>query len=1527
MKRVFSIIACLLLTMTAAWAEPSGNWTDEGNYASAYKDYSSSGGLISIHIENAAQLARLACQANYNGFNEGAVLVYLDADIDLSAHCWVPIQASQVLKLEFRGQDHKITGMTIHNPTMYAGLFGNAKNVTVEHLTISNAQIKAGSARYAGIIIANALDCCIHHCTVENSALTLESTDWSLSAYAGGLVGLGTFSKSLSYQFKSNKVLNTQLTDNSRYGAIGGLFGATQINYSSTTNPITISDCHSSVQMVSNNNYPDAYSASGIPAGGMIGIVGEGEQDTGMLTLKHCTTGGTLTTRGGAICGGLVGINQCKANLAIEYGVSTMTIEGSTTENCGGLLGYAREGSTTDIKDSFSSSYLYTTGNTACLGGLVGYVQDEKCNLTNSTFAGTIHGQQWVAGALIGFVLESDFNTMRTNHRINGLVYDRSLCNLPMAGYVSVTFNDDEMVGKTSKELTSDDVPYNSLLKAPIDIKTAYSGTLCYEDNIMLAAIPFYVKDPLHNYYCAYQVTTVSELVPIAYNRATKTALGMYDVVKAPNGAGINTFLKVEEDAESAVKTITPLDPGEADVIVTYYNAATKKQSQRKVHLNVTYGVPYNNNEPTDFPGGNGAIDDPFLIQNASQLARVAADKEVYNRPDKYYRLANDIFINTNLIQTDETVKSGATVWTPLEWCANLDGNGKTIYGVYVHENPVTFNIERDGNYSSHFILKDRKSAGLFYLLSGYVHDLAIVDSYVSVTSNTSNSTLYIGLLSGMMTGDARIERCMVHGVLDSNKTSGGLVGYAVDIDTEASRLAGRDANSPITMSCGMIEDCYGCVHVEYGLDYYHENGTRRNKANATASGIAGNGVKTINRVLSTGKVENFTTCRGVSVRADGSDSDTDTWYYDKQQMRTNETTNSYGEHTTAEMIGGDIFAGNAAWQHEKGRYPILKQFANTPYGDLLSMPVLFADGDRAGSVTKVFEFPTDNVTWTAVNGDTYVDVINECGGASPMSTGSDYIYASTNESVSQCTKALRVMQIDVSVPEGTTVGIDFKDVNCKKAWLTALGKNVDTGVVTLRDAVTLKSKYLDSESDTEIIEAFNTEAMANHVTAFPELRFFTGVKVLKPDLLSDLSDLSELELPRQLTAIAPGVFSGCTSLESVTIPSTTEEIEAGVLDGSSIKDIYVDAKNTCLEVRDHALLTTDEELTLLAYPPARGEKTITLHGPFHNIATHAFNRIPQLDAIYIDYPKPEGSAVQMDDEAIVHYDYDANGELMDIYINDGSYDGHQENFHYDTGGNMDGILMKEYLEKWYWQEYADAGKLHRYFPLTVTAAHWATMYIGFCTQLPDGMKAYVVPDEVTPSSTSITLKRIKNKLHHTVPVIIYCETPGTYNLSPEVGMSPADDVPMTANKLQGTDIGQVRGYGGTEEPSYGLATNQTEIQNEYSILTLSLSKTGAVGFYGFVGTMIPPYKAYLTCNWVGGNSRSLSVVIDDEIDEATGIIDIDHSPLTIDHSAGAVYDLQGRCVKNGEWSKVNGQLPKGLYIKNGKKMVISRHL
>ena len=55
--------------------------------------------------------------------------------------------------------------------------------------------------------------------------------------------------------------------------------------------------------------------------------------------------------------------------------------------------------------------------------------------------------------------------------------------------------------------------------------------------------------------------------------------------------------------------------------------------------------------------------------------------------------------------------------------------------------------------------------------------------------------------------------------------------------------------------------------------------------------------------------------------------------------------------------------------------------------------------------------------------------------------------------------------------------------------------------------------------------------------------------------------------------------------------------------------------------------------------------------------------------------------------------------------------------------------------------------------------------------------------------------------------------------------------------------------------------------------------------------------------------------------EETTGVVSIDNGKWIIDNEAGAWYDLQGRKV-NGQSSMVNGQLKKGLYIVNGRKIV-----
>ena len=150
----------------------------------------------------------------------------------------------------------------------------------------------------------------------------------------------------------------------------------------------------------------------------------------------------------------------------------------------------------------------------------------------------------------------------------------------------------------------------------------------------------------------------------------------------------------------------------------------------------------------------------------------------------------------------------------------------------------------------------------------------------------------------------------------------------------------------------------------------------------------------------------------------------------------------------TAEILSSKLMGGSNAWQQDDERYPMLKTFANTPYGKLLSMPVRFDDTDkrtdRAGDVNYIFEFPTDDVIWRALNGQTYIDVINDCGAASIVQRTNDNVeilIAQAKNVESQCTWAMRTLPLNLR--SGLTHFI-FKDPVAQRAAEAAFDKNQD---------------------------------------------------------------------------------------------------------------------------------------------------------------------------------------------------------------------------------------------------------------------------------------------------------------------------------------------------------------------------------------------------------------------------------------------------------------------------------------------------
>ena len=156
-------------------------------------------------------------------------------------------------------------------------------------------------------------------------------------------------------------------------------------------------------------------------------------------------------------------------------------------------------------------------------------------------------------------------------------------------------------------------------------------------------------------------------------------------------------------------------------------------------------------------------------------------------------------------------------------------------------------------------------------------------------------------------------------------------------------------------------------------------------------------------------------------------------------------------------------------------------------------------------------------------------------------------------------------------------------------------------------------------------------------------------------------------------------------------------------------------------------------------------------------------------------------------------------------------------------------------------------------------------------------------------------------------PYIVKWETPGDNITDPvftDVTISSTTPTPVVSNDSKVTFVGQYSPF----------AIDATNINS-----VIMLSSGSRLG-YSNTNRTLRPFRCHFE---VPAENPARNFVLDFG-EETTGVVSIDHSPLTIDHSADAWYDMQGRKVANGQSSMVNGQwLKKGLYIQNGKIIVI----
>ena len=679
---------------------------------------------------------------------------------------------------------------------------------------------------------------------------------------------------------------------------------------------------------------------------------------------------------------------------------------------------------------------------------------------------------------------------------------------------------------------------------------------------------------------------------------------------------------------------------------------------------------------------------------------------------------------------------------------------------------------------------------GLFSIIaaSGTVENLGMRDSYTAI-DHTSHDNLY-GFLAGRVEGT--IRNCIVQGANTSGKRCGAICG--------------------VVAQGGLVEDCVSAVfQYHYLLDKFTpfvaydktaNKGTVRNCLYVTPVPYSSNKVATTDIAI----IKDCYWLKGYEIANNGQ---------------------------TLEEIGAAL-SQRSTWTWTQGYFPMLKRFAETEAGKLLAIP-LRSDKDytydnsqgQANNyllgMTTQLQFEPGNVKWSSVNnfdGTKYLEADGDMGIIAPIAAMKplgkmmsytdilgplEFIYSR----MGNVYNFIPVHTAQANVKPGITIA----DANARQACLDAFDANKN-GNLSLSE--------LKAVTTEQTLTAFQT-ATARKIVSFPEFRYFKSVKRLSLQL-KNLNLLKDIRLPYALETVGKEAFYGCSSLKEITIPAKVKTIEPGAFYGSQVENIYTDPFCETFTARDGLLFTKDDQL--VACPNGRQGEELTISGDLSSIAEGAVYKIPGMKRLFIE-SSDYSTVAELAPGGIVSED----GSLPDVYINDATWDQ---------------TLFEEYLYDYSWEDFVNADKLHRYFPLTVSPdfvvnvegqkRYLASMFIGFDTQLPDGATACVVNEaNMTTRKAHILGKGCLVPARS--PVLITAMKPGVYHLTPyeeELEMWPTYE-----NRLQGT---------GRDGMSIG---QQNSAQG--SICTLSKPEgKQEVGFHFDQNKTVPAFSTYLTFNTIG---------------------------------------------------------------------------
>ncbi len=346
------------------------------------------------------------------------------------------------------------------------------------------------------------------------------------------------------------------------------------------------------------------------------------------------------------------------------------------------------------------------------------------------------------------------------------------------------------------------------------------------------------------------------------------------------------------------------------------------------------------------YAGGDGTKDNPYLISNADQLARLAQDVNTIPNFSRgcYFLLTNDIVVNEQVNQQQlSTLQAGdAFPQTPTigtyssdtdyrAFQGVFDGGGHTISGVYLQGSVnymALFRVLEDAEVCNLGLVDEFIQANAYFAgIAARVINSRIINCYVA-DSNIRGYGSNGGGIAAQALGNTRVQNCYVSGTLDGKNDMGGIVG----------RVGNGDYNTVV------VENCYTTATI--GI-----NAARTNKAGVTATNAVGSTVRNCF----------FTADAGADAVWPAQDSGTTTGC---RQM-------TLGEMTGEEFLNllnenATFIPGACRWQRGAAT-PIHNYSVSTPDTDRRDVAALATDPVPAdGDVHADIDQAAPTLSWTA---------------------------------------------------------------------------------------------------------------------------------------------------------------------------------------------------------------------------------------------------------------------------------------------------------------------------------------------------------------------------------------------------------------------------------------------------------------------------------------------------------------------------------------------------------------------------------